>query len=479
MQSVKLITPKKIKTLHCFSLTILVLFLSFFKPAFSQDNSPYSRFGIGDLVPNTSITSRGMGGITAGYKDVLSINFNNPASYHGFQVQQLPTSKKSMNGRPIFDVGMNFETRTLQQTSDGKKFTASNALFSYVQIGVPIKRNWGLSLGLRPVSRISYKIFREETLFDPNTGSQIEKSSTRFEGDGGSYLATIGTGFTVYHKLHGPKDNRYLIEENLSFGFNTGYFFGKKDYASKRSIINDTVEYQQASYDTKTGFGHVYLDGGLQYTYPINRKYYFTLGAYGTLEEKINATQDKNVQTFLFDPNFGDVRLDSVSQVNDVKGKIVMPGSFTFGFVIGKEQATPKDNRWLLGLDLSMRNWNKYRFYGQSDSVKNTWQLRLGGQYIPAPKNSLFNNIAYRAGFFVGPDYINLRKTLPQYGVSLGFGLPIMGQNRLSPYQLSLLNLSFEYIKRGNNDNLLKENLFRVSASFSLTDIWFIKRRYD
>ncbi|MCH5690974.1 hypothetical protein LWM68_46145 [Niabella sp. W65] len=39
--------------------------------------------------------------------------------------------------------------------------------------------------------------------------------------------------------------------------------------------------------------------------------------------------------------------------------------------------------------------------------------------------------------------------------------------------QASMINLSFEYIKRGNNSNILRENLYRLSVGFSLTDLWF------
>src|SRR5213593_4605039 len=117
MLLVKLITPNKTRTLHCFFIATLVSFFLSFNSAFSQDNSPYSRFGIGDLVPNTSITSRGMGGISAGYNDLFSINFNNPASYNNFQADAQKNSKKLADGRTVFDVGMNFETRKLQQSN--------------------------------------------------------------------------------------------------------------------------------------------------------------------------------------------------------------------------------------------------------------------------------------------------------------------------------------------------------------------------
>jgi len=46
-------------------------------------------------------------------------------------------------------------------------------------------------------------------------------------------------------------------------------------------------------------------------------------------------------------------------------------------------------------------------------------------------------------------------------------------------YQASMINLGFEYVKRGNKSNILSENLYRLSVGFSLTDLWFIgKTKY-
>jgi hypothetical protein len=36
-----------------------------------------------------------------------------------------------------------------------------------------------------------------------------------------------------------------------------------------------------------------------------------------------------------------------------------------------------------------------------------------------------------------------------------------------------------EYAKRGNNSNVIKENLFRISVGFNFTDFWFGKHKYD
>lgn len=474
MQLVKLIIPKRIKTLYCFSLTILVLFFAGFSTVSGQDNSPYSRYGIGDLVPSTHINTRAMGGISAGYSDYLSINFNNPASYSLFEANPEARSKKLSSGRSILDIGINLESRTLRESNPAKKFTAGNLLFSYVQLGVPIKKNWGLSFGLRPVSRVSYKIFRAERLKDPNTGLPIDSATTRFEGDGGSYLASAGTGFAIFKK------KKNWNEESLSFGFNAGYLFGEKDNSSRREFRNDTVQYYSANFQTKTNYGNIHFNTGLQYRLPLKKEnMMLTAGVYGSWSQKLNATQDRIRETSVYDAVLGDLRLDSVEDIRNVKGKIILPASVTAGFVMQKYSTYKKDAGWLLGVDFVYQNWDNYRFYGQADSVGNKWELRLGGQLNPVPRENYFSRVAYRWGVVLGPDYIRLGKQVPQLGLTMGFGLPVANYNRLSPNQASVINLSVEYIKRGNNDNVLRENLFRLSAGFSLSDIWFIKRKYD
>jgi hypothetical protein len=480
MLSVKSITPNKTKTLHCYFFATLGLLFVSFNSAFSQDNSPYSRFGIGDLVPNTSVTSRGMGGISAGYSDLYSINFNNPASYFNFQADPQAKSKKLQDGRAVFDVGMNFETRKLSQTNPEAKFTAYNALFSYAMIGVPIKKNWGIAFGLRPVSRISYKIFRNERLKDPVTGQPIDSALTRFEGDGGSYIASVGTGFTIYKK------ETQKVQRNLSFGFNAGYYFGKKDYSSKRTLINDTVEYFQGNFQTKTSFGNLYFNTGVQYRTtlggddPNKRKFFLTVGAYGTWQQQLNARQDRLIETFIYDPTTGDIRLDSVSDRKDVKGKVIIPGSATVGFTLQKIPKDAKDGAWMIGVDFSTQAWENYRFYGQVDSLRNKWEIKLGTQIYPSPRpGSYFTQVVYRFGLFFGPDYVKVQNKLNQFGASFGMGLPVRRISPLNPNQRSMINIALEYIKRGNSQNIVKENQFRVSVGFAFSDLWFIKRRYD
>jgi hypothetical protein len=133
----------------------------------------------------------------------------------------------------------------------------------------------------------------------------------------------------------------------------------------------------------------------------------------------------------------------------------------------------------LVGVDFVQNNWSEYRFYGTPDSVQDAWQFRIGGQIRPEPKKNYFSNVTYRAGIFIGRDYVHVVDQLPLLGLSFGMGLPLPNYNSLARTQASVLNLTFEYVKRGNNQNLLKDNIFRISAGLSFSDLWFNKRKYE
>jgi hypothetical protein len=453
------------------SLLVSALFILLVTPVFSQDNSPYTRYGLGDVVPSTNVPNRSMGGISAGYSDFLSINFNNPASYGGFQAFREQTSKKLVSGRALLDVGISLDNRTLREPDNVAKFSANNFLVSHVQVGIPLRPNWGLSFGLRPITRVSYKLVTRERLRDPNSGSPIDSAVTSNEGDGGAFLASLGSGWRI------PLGTN----QSLSFGFNAGYLFGKKDYSNRRSILNDSLSYNSGNYQTKITYGSLYGNVGLQYYAKVGKDLNLTVGGFGNWKQDLNARQDIIRETYFFNASQGNTTLDSVYKQSDIKGKITYPSSYTVGFVFEKSvNLTEKKAGWLVGVDFVQSKWSQYRFYGQVDpTVADAWELRAGGQMRPVPKENYFSNVAYRAGFFIGRDYINIAKELPLLGFSMGLGLPIRNYNRLSPGQATIINLGLEYVKRGNDDNLLKENLFRVSVGLSFSDLWFIKRKYE
>ena len=242
--------------------------------------------------------------------------------------------------------------------------------------------------------------------------------------------------------------------------------------------MNDTIEYNPSNHESKATYGNFFLQGGLQYKHTTKNKIIITLGATGNVGTTLNAHEDRIIETFTRTNAGLDLRLDSVYTRSDVKGTIKYPGSFTIGFTIG---STPDYKRswWMFGADFTATAWADYRYYDQPGFTQDTWQANIGGQFRPAAGNGYFSNVTYRAGLFGGPDYVNTGKSLTQFGATFGMGLPLANTNRLAATQATIINVAFEYTKRGNNSNVLKEDVMRISFGLSLSDLWFIKQRYE
>ncbi|HEY1114253.1 MAG TPA: hypothetical protein VGE66_11860 [Chitinophagaceae bacterium] len=450
--------------------TFSVLLTLSLTTAFAQDNSPYSRYGLGDVVPNTNILNRGMGGVSAGYGDVRTVNFNNPASFSRFRVRTEERTGEVNAGQVILDGGINISNRTLRTPNQTEKFSSTGAQFSYLQVGIPLRKNWGLALGLRPVTQIKYFIQRDEFLRDPLTGDSIERAVTEFKGTGGSYLPSIGTGFAI---------------KNFSAGASLGYLFGSRETTTNRSLFNDSLLYYRGRIGDSTSFGGIFVNAGAQYDISlIPRDERLTrgtailrLGVSGNLETKLTATQDLARETYVHDPNGGDFPQDSIKIENGTDGEVIYPASYTAGFVFERQKL--KGGNWMVGMDLVQTKWSNYRFMGREDAVKDHWQVRVGGQFMSNPGRNYFSNVAYRAGFFAGQDYITAGGDLSNWGITLGAGLPIANWNRMALGQASVVNVALEYNKRGDNSNIVKENTFRFSLGLNFSDLWFNKRRYD
>lgn len=435
MLSAKKIMYKKI------SLFGLASLLGFAAQA-QNENSPYSRYGLGDVVPSQHVINRGMGGVSAAYYDFQSVNFVNPASYARLKVTTL-------------DIGAEIDSRTIRTTNPVSKFNGVSPTISYLQVGIPLstKRNWGMNIGLRPLTRINYNIQSSERL------PGIDSVRTIYKGTGGSYQVYAGTGFSV---------------GKFSLGINAGYLFGTKEYNRERYFIPDSVYsfYYPGAFRTKANYGGFFFNYGVQFRQKLSKKTYLQLGAYGNVKQTLNGRKDEIIETFRVDID-GTKTIDSVSTTLNVKGDVIYPQNFGVGFMINSA------DRILFGADYSMNKWSEYRFLGEADRVQDSWKFNVGGQLLPNILNpkSYWGRVAYRAGFMYGKDYIKVNEDLPVYSITFGMGLPMRKAQYTNQY--SVIHTSLEVGQRGSKDNLIRENYFRFALGFTLSDIWFIKRKYD
>lgn len=428
---------------------ILLLILSSTSiSSISQINSPYSRYGLGDISPNNgNIVNRSMGGVSAAYRDFQSVNFLNPATYTNIRVT-------------TYDVSTEVESRTMSNADKSDKFNSANFLFNYLTIGVPLNKRgtWGMAFGLRPITKINYKIESHERIFFSQNVS--DSVTTLYEGNGGSYNAFAGMGA----KWGG-----------LSVGFNTGYHFGQSEISTRRMFENDTIIYNKSNSATNTSFGNIFLEAGLQYEIKLSKNKFLRLGTTYSLQQKLNASKDVVRETFSYNGNGGTYQLDSV-YMNTISGKINYPESYSVGLLYEEL------DKWMIGVQYDATNWNRFSVYDekQTNEIASNYTLRIGGQITPKfGDQNFWNRNTYRAGFYFGKDFIDIKNNqLPIFGVTLGTGIPI---RRFSYYtnQFTTVNLGFEYGKRGNSSASLSENIFKINVGLSLSDIWFIKRKYD
>lgn len=424
---------------------LLLLPLVFNLPSEAQ-NSPYSRFGLGDVNNSQEILNRAMGGVSEAWADGQTINFVNPASYSDLQLT-------------TFDIGIDGGT---QKISDNQNNTYNSVFgtLSYLELGVPLKRGggWGLTFGLTPLTTINYNIQQNDSI-----KGTTEPVSYLYQGHGGAYQAFVGTGFRV---------------KGFRFGVNAGYLFGSTQRSTQAVYPQDSIGLYNSNTTNRTSFGGFFWNAGLQVHVKLSKSTALELGASGGTDIKLPASTDYLAETFYYsgDPsNQSPQNLDTVSYQKEANGKINYPGHYGFGFLL-------HDNKhWTVGADYQVSKWGDYTYFGQKDSLQNTWTLRLGAQYVPNMSpytKSYWNLVAYRIGFYTGKDYLHLNGMgLNTYAFSFGAGFPIRNFSRGTQY--TTINTSFEIGKRGTHSDPLSSNFFRFSVGFTLNDIWFMKQKYQ
>lgn len=415
--------------------------------ATGQINSPYSRYGLGDVYNARNVVNKGMGNIAAAFSDYQAVNFVNPASYSRLQTV-------------TFDVGMEMEFRTLLNADKTEQTQSNYLLFNYMAVGIPLAKNkdgfskWGLAFGLRPYSRVGYNIQDAERL------PGIDSVNSFYQGTGGGYRAFLGTGYRI---------------GNLSIGVNAGFLFGQKDISTERVFLSDSSFYFSSVQENRASYSNFGVDGGFQYKIKLGKELSATIGGNGFLGNSVNVTQFKLRQTFLSSGSNGIDSIDVVQRTDEEKGTIELPMGYTAGLSLEKE------GKWMLSAEYEAVQWSEYTYLGAADPLANSSMLRFGGYYVPAANDvkKYFNRVTYRGGFYTGKDMIVVNgKQLPVWGVTMGFGLPI---RRYSAYsnQYSTVNMSLEFGKRGNAEVPLSERFFRLNLGLCLGDLWFQKRKFD
>ncbi len=412
-------------------LALLLTWLSGATVAQNNTNSPYTRYGYGQLADQGSGNSKAMGGVAYGLRDKYQVNFANPAAY---------TAVDSLTF--IFDGGIslqntNFSNGTLKQN-------AKNSSFDYITMQFRASRWAAISIGMLPYSNIGYNISQAYE----NTENSAASYVTTYNGEGGLHQLYFGAGFKIF--------------KNLSVGANISYLWGGITRTTTESFPQSTSNYPfiiQSSVDIQS----YKLDFGIQYTQPFGKKHSMTLGAVYSPGHNLNNTAYELRQS----GNTGDAGT-TVTQT-DIHADYGIPTT------VGAGLAYVYDDRLTVGVDGLLQNWDKVSYEGRKEFCKRA-KIALGAEFIPNPRGrNYLAFVKYRVGAYYSKPYYKIfgERAANEYGVTAGFGLPI-------PRTRSMVSVSAQYVHtKGTTAAFLDENTLRLCIGITFNERWFFKRRVD
>jgi hypothetical protein len=415
-------------------IVLAILFFSTISFAQTTNSSPYSLFGIGDQVSLKTVEEIAMGQMGGALNSEYQLSFTNPASYGSLQWTTY-----------VFSGG----NRT-NVVSDGEESrTSSAAALSYIALGIPIRGNQGLVMGLQLNTSVGYSLVAQ-TFNDE--GELIELD--QYFGNGGTNRVFLGYG--------------YKFPFDLSLGLEAAYIFGSID----NNVINRRSDVQLATQQVEdSNVRGTNLKVGAHYATNITDRIKLKVGIAGELAYELT---EKGNETVFSMVNVDDGVLRPIDTLynNEFRATISAPLRTTISAGVGE------NNKWFIGAEYAFQNALAFEggFYNDIDVYKydNFSNISVGGFYLPKVNSisSYFHRVTYRAGFHFQKSGILVNDTeINEYGMSFGVSLPI-------GLKLSNVNLGFEFGKRGTTDNnLIEENFYNFRMSLSLNDKWFRKQK--
>lgn len=424
-----------------------------------NDNSPYSRFGIGELSDDNFSQTRFMGGLGASYIDVYSINIVNPASY-------------AFLNATAFDVGAFAKTTQLKDNLHTSNIWTGN--LDHLSLAFPltnpinavydgVKRKYKLAMNitLKPNSNVNYNIANTDST------SVVKPVLRNYYGNGGSYKLLWGNAINY---------------KRFSLGVNLGYLFGNMSY--ERNLFFGESEHAYNDYFSNDYSIKGFLwNGGLIYTDILNKAELeknkiapikrISIGAHFNSSNSFSTLSNEN--HFLIQTISNSLRyVDTVSIVTDIQGKGKLPSQFGLGATYyGGE-------KYAIGINYSKTLWSEYFNQASGEgkgSLADVSRYAIGGYFRPDYKSydNYFKRVYYRYGAYytTNPKLIQ-NKSIDEYGLNMGLGLPFVFQRKVST-----VNFGITAGVRGLK-TVISEKFAKLSLSVTFNDDeWFLQRKYN
>ncbi len=413
-------------------------------------NSPFSRFGIGDVSFPGYATQSAMGGVGLAYSDLHVPNPLNPASLGALRFA-------------TYQVGVGVSRNTL--TANGRENQGIGGNLEYLSLAFTTRNT------LNDLFDARTRRYRYSTLVSVSPystqGYNIQLSSTQPE------VGTVGSSFLGTGGFYRLRSSHALeIDRKLRLGIGLSYIFGRRNSQALLRTVDIAGSGQITDTESFRVRG-VELEAGGQYDVVLAQAderptKVLALGATFSYTGDLTGGGRRVITRQSAFPGLGQVS-DTLALLDDQEQRLTMPLAFGGGFYYRKV------NHYSFGADVGYKTWDRYDDnLNPDETLESGINVAVGAEYIPNYQsfNKYHNTIRYRVGAYYKSD--PRPGVDADQGLTLGLGLPVIRPRE----ELSYVNLSLNagsLVTPGDID----QRYLRLTVGFALTDnTWFYKRRF-
>lgn len=433
--------------------------------------SPYSMYGMGELLTPGSAQMRSMGGVGIAVRNYGEINVLNPAAAS-------IAPQKSF----LFDVGFDgtyFHNTQPKYDANGvaldpAKTAYKTANIHSIALTFPLAESVGFSFSIAPYSSVGYKV----KTTDENEDNWADIGRVRYghDGEGDISQVKLSVGWAPWQKFSVGVAAKYYwgnVTRNYEAAA-TNVVTGSGVYASTKGVDNYVVS-------------NIKFQLGLQWSPLQKETKSFTIGATYDFGGKLNPKKSNYVYT------------DNV--INTLQPTYVRERIKALELRVPQEVGVGvfyRSRKMAWGADYLYASWGgnnaNYTENLTASTVDvrytDTHTVKLGFEFTPRQSDvrNYLNRVAYRVGVRAGNYYQTFGgEQINTFAVTAGLGMP------LKIWGISTMNIGFEYGRMSAKNpikinaqkvGLVSQNSVKITLGFSLfsadtADYWFVQQKYD
>jgi len=362
---------------------------------------------------------------------------------------------------------------------------------AYISLGFPMKNTesrildrdkspifWGMGFDLRPYSLVGYNIDAVEV------NPQIDTINYNYTGTGGTYQILWGNGV------------RY---KNFALGANLGFIFGTFNNDRTVGFTNVDEPYFDFFEDDSNVRGFIW-NVGAQYHHifrkgakeeeRVRNLSQLTLGAWGHSSQNVDIRTSRLTQRFNASYSASNVTAADTIFAGTFTDSIFtakLPAEFGIGamYQFVNRTSDGRNTQWRFGIDFSTAAWSTFKNGARpNERFEDAYRIALGAELLPDNSPVYVKNYAYKIRYRIGGFYakdprvaVGNNKSLTNYGITLGLGLPVIrkgGDNSFLNFALELGTL------QGEAEGSLKDTYGKLTLGLTFNDKnWFKKRKFN